>query len=87
MTPTISFVKEPEAMLELPNTNARTYAAAREHLDAVAEVGVSYDDVMATLESEGIEKFDASWRQLVASVDVALVAARSGRRDSASLGG
>jgi len=54
------------------NTIAGTYDAARAHLDAVAEVGVSYDEAMETLESEGVEKFDASWDDLVESVGVAL---------------
>lgn len=54
------------------NTIAGTYDAARAHLDALAEVGVSYDEAMATLEAEGIEKFDASWDDLVESVTIAL---------------
>jgi transaldolase len=54
------------------NTIAGTYDAARAHLDALADVGVSYDEAMATLEAEGIEKFDASWDDLVESVKIAL---------------
>jgi transaldolase len=30
----------------------------------VAELGVDYDDVMRVLETDGIEKFDASWDAL-----------------------
>ncbi|MBT2519152.1 transaldolase [Streptomyces sp. ISL-90] len=58
-----------------PNTIAGTSQAARAHLDALAEVGVSYDEAMETLEAEGVEKFDASWDELVESVTVALQAA------------
>jgi transaldolase len=31
-------------------------------------VGVEYDDVVATLEREGVEKFTASWHELMESV-------------------
>lgn len=54
------------------NTIAGTYDAAREHLAALADIGVSYDDAMATLEAEGVEKFDASWEELLGSVSAAL---------------
>jgi transaldolase len=30
----------------------------------LAEVGVDHDDVMRVLETDGIEKFDASWDAL-----------------------
>jgi transaldolase len=54
------------------NTIAGTYGAARAHLDALADIGVSYDEAMETLETEGIEKFDASWNDLLESVTGAL---------------
>lgn len=59
------------------NTIAGTYEAARAHLDALADVGVSYDDAMETLETEGIEKFTTSWGELIELVDAALLAAPS----------
>jgi transaldolase len=31
-------------------------------------LGVEYDDVIATLEREGVEKFVASWDELVGTV-------------------
>jgi transaldolase len=37
-------------------------------LDALDAVGVSYVDVVERLEVEGLEKFDASWAELVATV-------------------
>ncbi len=59
------------------NSIAGTYEAARAHLDALADVGVSYDDAMERLESEGIEKFTASWGELLELVSAALPAAPS----------
>ncbi|MCI0677643.1 MAG: transaldolase [Actinobacteria bacterium] len=41
---------------------------ARTDLDSLARVGIVYDDVVDTLEKEGVEKFAASWRQLVESI-------------------
>jgi transaldolase len=41
---------------------------ARATLDALAKAGVDYDDVTATLEREGVEKFDASFNELLAEV-------------------
>jgi transaldolase len=42
---------------------------ARADLDALAGAGVEYDDVVATLEREGVEKFVGSWHQLLDSVE------------------
>ena len=41
---------------------------ARAVLDALAKAGVDYDDVTATLEREGVEKFDASFKELLDEV-------------------
>jgi transaldolase len=41
---------------------------ARSDLEALAEVGVDYHEVVETLEREGVEKFAASWRELRDSV-------------------
>ena len=45
-------------------------------IDDLARVGISYDEVIATLEREGVDKFIASWEELVATVDNALHDAR-----------
>jgi transaldolase len=45
---------------------------ARQTLDAIGELGVSYDDVVAVLETEGVEKFEKSWHELVETVRAAL---------------
>jgi transaldolase len=44
---------------------------ANDQLDKLAEVGVDYDDVVATLEREGVEKFTASWLELLDEVEKA----------------
>ena len=55
---------------EIPNDSVRgNYAGARAALDALAAAGVDYDDVVATLEDEGIEKFSASWGELVTAIE------------------
>ena len=58
------------------NSITNHYEEARLVLDAVAKVGVSYDDVTELLETEGVDKFIVSWNELVESVDGALAAAK-----------
>ncbi|HET6673096.1 MAG TPA: transaldolase [Agromyces sp.] len=58
------------------DTVTGAYADAAAVLDALAEVGVDYDDVTAVLEREGVEKFSVSWGELLDTVRVALEAAR-----------
>jgi transaldolase len=45
-----------------------TYAEARATLDALAELGIDYDDVVDLLEREGVEKFVTAWDNLLGSV-------------------
>lgn len=52
------------------------YEDANAVLDAVAQQGISYDDVTAVLEREGVEKFVVSWNELVEDVAKALEEAR-----------
>lgn len=59
-----------------PDTVTGAYPAAQQVLDDLAGVGVDYDDVVATLEREGVEKFAASWRELLATVDGQIGAAK-----------
>jgi len=42
----------------------------------LATLGIAYDDVIATLEREGVEKFEASWLELLKSVESQLGATR-----------
>ena len=39
-------------------------------------LGISYDDVTALLEKEGVEKFVVSWNELLDTVSAALEAAK-----------
>ncbi len=52
------------------------YAAANITLDALAALGISYDEVTALLEKEGVEKFIVSWNELLDTVAAALEAAK-----------
>ncbi|MGH8795097.1 MAG: transaldolase [Stackebrandtia sp.] len=48
------------------------YDDARRVLQDLAGLGVDYDDVVAVLEREGVEKFTASWNELLTSVRTAV---------------
>ena len=37
-------------------------------MDALAGVGIDYDDVVNLLEVEGLDKFEKSWTELLATV-------------------
>ncbi|RJL36119.1 transaldolase [Bailinhaonella thermotolerans] len=45
-----------------------TYDEARALLGALAGIGVEYDDVVRVLEDEGVDKFEASWKELLDTV-------------------
>ncbi|MGW9630975.1 transaldolase [Agromyces sp. NPDC055520] len=62
------------------DTVTGTADESRAVLAGLADLGVSYDDVTATLEREGVAKFRASGEQLVATVASALETARFERR-------
>ncbi|MGC9665745.1 transaldolase [Planosporangium sp. 12N6] len=57
------------------------YDDARKVLDDLARLGIDYDDVVNTLEREGVEKFAASWTELLDGVTKSLEAAKSGADD------
>jgi transaldolase len=44
------------------------YDDAQAHMDALAALGIDYDDVIRTLESEGVDKFVVSWKELLETV-------------------
>jgi transaldolase len=50
------------------NTIQGRYDEAREVMAALKEAGVDYDDVVRALEDEGVEKFEASWTELLETV-------------------
>ena len=58
------------------DTVTGNYEDAQAVLDKLAELGVSYDDVTAVLEKEGVEKFVVSWNELLETVTNALEGAK-----------
>lgn len=52
------------------------YLSANTTLDALDALGISYDEVTALLEKEGVEKFVVSWNELLDTVAAALEAAQ-----------
>lgn len=54
------------------DTITKNLATAREFLSVLSAAGVELDEVTAKLETEGVEKFVASWDELVSSVAAAL---------------
>ena len=54
------------------------YDDARQVLEQLEALGIDYDDVVDTLEREGVEKFAVSWNELLEGVAKSLEAARSG---------
>jgi transaldolase len=58
------------------------YAGAQQVMDDLAKLGIDYDDVIETLEREGVDKFEASWSELVETVEGQLKAAAPGSQGS-----
>ncbi len=54
------------------NTITGTYDDARAVIDALNNLGISYDDVIEVLEAEGVQKFEDSYAQLAESVHTQL---------------
>jgi transaldolase len=48
------------------------YVEAKAVLDQLAGLGISYDDVVDTLEREGLDKFEQSWTELIEAVEAKL---------------
>ncbi|MFV2011177.1 MULTISPECIES: transaldolase [unclassified Micromonospora] len=70
------------------DTVTGSYPAARQVLDDLIAVGVDLDDVVKTLESEGVSKFEASWQELLDGVRSSLDAAAAGAGEpNAAAGG
>ncbi|MEU2114166.1 transaldolase [Streptomyces sp. NPDC016459] len=70
----------PEATLEATadhgevtgDTVRGTYEQSRAELAAVEKLGIGYDEVVQLLEDEGVEKFEASWNDLLESTEAEL---------------
>jgi transaldolase len=54
------------------NAVAGSYEQARADLDALEKIGISYDEVVQLLEDEGVDKFEASWNDLLKSTEAEL---------------
>ena len=54
-----------------------TYDAAREAWRQLEELGVSYDDVVKVLEEQGVQKFEASWVELLDTISREMAAGGS----------
>jgi transaldolase len=50
------------------NTAAGGYDEARQVFAELERLGIGYDDVVAVLEDEGVAKFEASWKELLDTV-------------------
>ena len=53
------------------------YDDAEAHMAALAEAGIDYDDVIAVLIKEGVEKFVVAWDGMLATLEESLEAARA----------
>jgi transaldolase len=58
------------------NAIAGTYARSRQVLDDLEGLGISYADVTAVLEDEGVAKFTDSWLEMLATISKQLAASR-----------
>jgi transaldolase len=58
-----------------PDAVTSSYAPAQSVLDQLGALGIEYDDVVETLEREGVQKFEASWAEMAESVAEQLKAA------------
>jgi transaldolase len=54
-----------------------SYDGARAQMAQIAAAGVDVDDVVHVLEVEGVDKFDASWNELLTALQSALDSARA----------
>src|SRR3954447_1562115 len=72
---TVNTMPEPtlEALVDHGDYHGETvrpmYADAQGVLDSLADLGISYDDVVQVLEVEAIEKFETSWNELIDSIE------------------
>ena len=60
------------------DTITGAYESARKVLADLAALGIDYDDVVKVLEDEGVQKFEASWVELLDGVQKSLDAAAKG---------
>ena len=56
-----------------------TYDESRRVFEQLERLGISYDDVVEALENQGVEKFAASWNELLATIKTEMSSAASSR--------
>ncbi|MGB6761019.1 transaldolase family protein, partial [Mycobacterium sp.] len=54
------------------DTVTGTASAAQEVFDKLAAIGIDLTDVFVVLENEGVEKFETSWKDLLAETETQL---------------
>jgi transaldolase len=54
-----------------------TYEASRKFFEQLDGLGISYDDVVTVLEQQGVQKFEASWNELLETIRTEMAAASS----------
>ncbi|HET6482157.1 MAG TPA: transaldolase [Actinoplanes sp.] len=60
------------------DTITPNFEASHRIFTDLAQVGIDFDDVVRILEVEGVDKFEASWKELLEGVDKSLKAAAAG---------
>jgi transaldolase len=60
------------------DTVTGAYEQAQKVIDDLAALGIDYDDVTATLEREGVDKFEQSWLELLRTVESQLASTKGG---------
>jgi transaldolase len=63
------------------DTVTGSYAAAHQVMDDIAAIGVELADVFKVLETEGVDKFETSWTELLEGIKKSLDAAAKGASD------
>ncbi|GIE97004.1 transaldolase [Paractinoplanes rishiriensis] len=63
------------------DTITGNFGHAKQVMADLAGVGIDFNDVVKVLEDEGVEKFEASWGELLEGVDKSLKAAASGAKN------
>jgi len=61
-----------------------TYDESRRVFADLEELGIGYDDVTTVLEHEGVEKFSASWAELLATIEQEMARVRGSKPGQAS---
>ncbi|MGW5917488.1 transaldolase [Nocardia fluminea] len=62
---------------EIPRDSIHgTYPRARQVLDELATLSIDYDEIVTTLEHDGIAKFDASWDHLASELSATLTTSK-----------